>query len=173
MHQLLPAFLLLLSSPAFCQEYDSDLGKGKINKDVCLRWEAGWNRSLFTSLGLSYVYSNINSHMPTSFVFYVAGEANYAQYRPQGGFYAYKAGIESGNILAYGVEVRTNTDFAGNNHVVLTPKLGLSVFGYINLLYGYNIFQTKNNVFDIYHNQLTFSINLNRRLLKESIVPKE
>ncbi len=111
--------------------------------------------------------------MPNALVVYAAAEANLAGYRPQGGFYAYKVGIEGSSILAYGLELRNNTDFAGNNHLVFTPKVGISIFGYTNIFYGYNVFQTRNNIFGIYHHQISLSLNMNRRIIKETFTPGE
>lgn len=174
MRHLIAFLLLLISAGAKCQEYDSPLGKGKKNRDVCIRGELGWNRSWFLSLGASYVYSNINSHSPICWVAYAAAEANLATYNSNTPFYAYKAGFEtSGLLFGLGAEVRNNTDFAGKDHVIFTPKIGLSVFGYYNLYYGYNIFRSADNLFGIGHSQLSLSVNLNRRLLHEAAVPSK
>ena len=168
-----PLFILLLLCPfiAFCQEEETALGKYKINKNFCARAEVGWNKSWFTSLGASYVLSNVNRHAPLHVVFYGAMEANLANYKSPNSFYAYKVGVEAGNLLlAYGLELRNNTDFAGSNHLIFTPKAGLSFFGHANLMYGYNIFRTANNIFGINHSQLSLSVNLNRKMFKESFV---
>lgn len=172
MRILISTLLLLLSFTAVCQEGDSPLGRYKHNKNFCVRGELGGNRSWFTSLGASYVYSNANSHVPLHIVIYAAAEANLAAYNTTGAFYAYKAGVEFGNLLlAYGLELRNNTDFNGSDHLVCTPKIGLSFFGHTNLMYGYNIFRTPNNIFGINHSQLSLNVNLNRKIFKESFVP--
>jgi hypothetical protein len=158
---------------AHAQEYEGELGKGKINKDFCFRGELGWNKSWFTSLGVSYAYSNINSHSPVSLVVYAAGEVDYAHYSGSA-FYAYKAGCEYGGLLfGMGIEFKSMADFAGKNHFMFTPKAGLTMYGHANLYWGYNVFKNTNNVFGIGHHQISISMNLNRRLLKESSVPKE
>jgi hypothetical protein len=161
------ALCLLVPYPAQCQEYSSALGKGKINKDFCLRAEAGWNKSWFASLGASYVYSNVNDHAPMSMVVYAAAEANLAGYRSPNAFYGYKAGFETAGLpFALGLELRNNTDFSGNDQFVFTPKLGLSLFSYVNLFYGYNVYDKNKNLFGIGRSQLSFSININRSVLK-------
>lgn len=165
---------LLLPASACCQEYNSALGKGKLNRNFCARIELGWNKSWFTSLGVSYVYSNVNSHAPMSYVIYAAAEANLAGYRSPTTFYGYKAGFETAGLpLALGVEFRNNTDFAGSDQFVFTPKLGLSLFGHANLFYGYNLFDRDRNTFGINRSQLTLNVNINRKVLKESFVPGE
>lgn len=166
--------IIFLFIPAFAigQEYDSETGKGKINKNFCLRGELGWNRSWLASLGASYVYCNVNRHVPVTLVTYAAAEVNLAGYRTPTAFYGYKAGVEFGNIIyAYGFEIRNLTDFAGGNHFIFMPKAGISLFGHASLFYGYNIFQGNNNIFGICHSQWSLSVNLDRKLFKETLVP--
>ncbi len=173
MRHLIAFLFLMISAQARCQEYNSPLGKGKKNRDVCFRGELGWNRSWFLSLGASYVYSNINSHSPIFWVAYAAAEANLATYNSNTPFYSYKAGFETGGLLGLGAEVRNNTDFAGKDHIIFTPKIGLCAFGYVNMYYGYNVFRSADNLFGIGHSQLSLSVNLNRRLLHEAAVPSK
>lgn len=164
--------MLLVPVCVIGQEYDSPFGKGKINKNVCLRGELGWNKSWFTSLGVSYVYSNVNSHVPLTLVAYTSAEVNLAPYNSGKTFYAYKAGFETGNLLlAVGAELRNNTDFSGNNHLIFMPKAGLTFYGHANLFYGYNVFRTENNIFGIGHNQLSLSVSISRKVFKEPLVP--
>jgi hypothetical protein len=148
------------------------LGKYKINKNFCLHGELGWQKSWFTSLGASYVYSNVNSHAPFVIVLYGAADVNIKAYGSRIPFYAYKAGFECGGLLlAYGAEVRNNTNFVGKNHLILMPKIGLSFYGHLSLFYGYNVFRSANNIFGINHSQITLSINLNQKVFKESFIP--
>ena len=170
----LAIFITYLCLPVItrCQEFDTPLGKAKVNKNICLRGELGWNREWLTSLGVSYVHSNVNRHSPASIVLYAAAEANYAGYRSPAAFYGYKAGFEFGGMLmAMAMELRNNTDFAGKDQLVFTPKIGLTLFGHANLYYGYNLFNRADNTFGISHNQFTLSVNLNRRVLKEPLTP--
>jgi hypothetical protein len=165
-------FGLLIPAHAISQEFDSPFGKGKINRNFCVRGELGWNKSWFTSLGASYVFSNVNSHSPFSLVSYIAAEADLPTYGARNTFYAYKGGFEfAGMLFGLGVEFRNNTDFAGNNHLIFTPRIGLSIFGHLNFYYGYNVFRDANNIFGIGHNQWSLNVNLNRRIFKESLVP--
>lgn len=173
--RLLP--LLLICTLPFLvhgQESDSLYLKTKTNRNICLRTELGWNRSWFLSAGLSYVFSQVNSHGMVSFVAYAAAEANLATYRSPSVFYAYKGGFEiAASLTAIGAELRNNTDFAGNNHLIFMPKAGLSAFGHYNIFYGYNVFKENNNLFGIGRHQVAISVSLNRRVLKESLVPTE
>lgn len=126
-------------------------------------------------MGVCYLEANANSHSGASHVvIYSAAEINLAGYtNPAGVFYGYKGGIEWGsNLLMMGMELRGYTDFKGREHTVFMPKAGFSVFGYMNIAYGYNVFQNKFNVFGIGHHQIAASVNLSRKLFKESFVPR-
>jgi hypothetical protein len=163
---------LLIPTCVLCQEGDSEFGKYKINKNFCLRIEHGWQKSWYTSLGASYVYSNVNSHTPFVIVLYAAVDGNLRGYWPRTPFYAYKAGFECGGLLlAYGAEVRNNTDFSGKNHLIFMPKAGLSFYGHFSIFYGYSIFQPANNIFGINNSQISVSVSLNRKVFKESLIP--
>ena len=83
----------------------------------------------------------------------------------------YKAGLAFGNVLGFGAEVRNNTDFAGHDHLVFMPKAGVTIFGQYGLWYGYNVFMAPSNIFGIGHSQVSLNVNLNRRVIRESIVP--
>lgn len=138
--------------------------------------DAGWNKSWFTSLGISYLGANANNmHGATHFVFYAAAEVNLAAYTNPGSFfYGYKTGVEWGsNLLMMGLELRGYTDFKGREHTIFMPKAGLSVFGYMNLTYGYNVFQNDFNVFGVGHSQIAISVNLARKVFTESFIPEE
>ena len=138
--------------------------------------DAGWNKSWFTSLGISYLGANANNmHGATHFVFYAAAEVNLATYTNPGSFfYGYKTGVEWGsNLLMMGLELRGYTDFKGREHTIFMPKAGLSVFGYMNLTYGYNVFQNDFNVFGVGHSQIAISVNLARKVFTESFIPVE
>ena len=45
---------------------------------------------------------------------------------------------------------------------VLTPKAGLSIFGFVNVLYGYNIFLSNDTFSYISQNRVSISVNLNK-----------
>ena len=170
--RLLIILLTSLSSICNGQEYNTPLGKAKINKDINIRGEFGWNKSWFASAGISYLYNNVNSHSPMSVVTYAAFEVDYAGYHSPAVFYAYKTGVEfGGNGGGMGVELRMYDDFSGRHHLVFTPKIGIVLLGYANLLYGYNVFKNKNNIFGIGHSQISLSVNIGRKLLHNSIAP--
>ncbi|HEY9178750.1 MAG TPA: hypothetical protein VIN07_13720, partial [Flavipsychrobacter sp.] len=178
--RIVVTILLLFSNvTAFCQ-YDSTYSTNNIKYKNTFFWglhaDAGWNKSWFSSLGVSCLGANANNmHGATHFVVYAAGEINLATYdNPSSFFYGYKAGAECGsNLLMMGLELRGYTDFKGREHTVFMPKAGLSVFGYMNLTYGYNVFQDDFNVFGIGHSQIAVSVNLARKVFTESFVPEE
>lgn len=166
--------LLLCSSTTFAQVDSNEFGKYKLTQYIGLRSETGWNKAWYKSLGISYLNANANMHLPYSFVAYAAVDINLATYNnPSTVFYSYKAGIEYSNaLLMYGFEVKGLTDFKGKEHGIFTPKAGLTIFGYANLTYGYNIFQKEFNVFGIGKHQIAFSMNLSKKLFTESFVPE-
>jgi hypothetical protein len=172
MLRLLAILSFIVPTYTLGQEDNSSFGKVKINKNLCLRTELGWNKSWFTSLGVSYVYSSINSHSPYILAAYASAEANLVTYGSYSPFYGYKAGVQFGGILlAYSAELRYNTDHERREHIIFTPKAGLTFYGHINLLYGYNIFRSGNNIFGVSRSQLSLNVNLNRRIFKESFIP--
>lgn len=163
---------LLLPACALCQDYKNKHGKGRITETAALRAELGWNRAWLASLGVSYIKSNVNRRAPFSLVGYAAAEASQANYLIPSRYYGLKGGMEmSVFFVACGAELRNITDFAGRNQVIFTPKAGLSFYGYGSLFFGYNLFDKEDNVFSMIHNQLSLSINLNRKLFKGLIFP--
>lgn len=139
-----------------------------------IRCEAGWNRSWFTSVGVSFLHATANTtHGIGHLVVYASVEADAAPYDNLSPFYGYKGGFEFGtNGTLVGLEVRGYTDFTGREHTVFMPKAGLSVFGHHNLVYGYNVFKVHNNVFGIGRHQVSLSINIARKLFTDSFIPE-
>ncbi len=80
--------------------------------------------------------------------------------------YGIKIGYEiSALLLITGLEVKYQTDFKIND-VVITPKIGLSIFGDANIFYGYNI-STNNTPFSrIRNHQFSIVFNLNKHFLR-------
>jgi len=73
-----------------------------------------------------------------------------------------KAGIElTAGLLGFAGDVTYYTDgHAGS--IVATPKAGLSIYGFVNLFYGYN-FSLSNDSFNyIAHNRFSITVNFNR-----------
>lgn len=175
MRPLLTIYLLLLSVTSYSQVDSAFDFRYKNTYYVGVHADAGWNKSWFRSLGISYLFANANNtHGAAHFVFYAAAEVNLATYEnPNSFFYGYKAGIEWGqNLIMMGLELRGCTDFKGREHTIFMPKAGLSVFGYMNLTYGYNVFQDDFNVFGVGHSQIAVSVNLARKVFTESFIPK-
>lgn len=173
-----PLITILVSFIVFSADAQTDSipdFKFKNTSYIGIRGETGWNRSWFQSFGISYLAANANDHSGAShFILYTAAELNLATYNnPTNIFYGYKCGTEfGGNLIMMGLELRGYTDFKGKEHTVLMPKAGLSVFGYANLTYGYNVFQNDFNVFGIGHHQIAFSVNIARKLFNESFIPE-
>jgi hypothetical protein len=149
------------------REIETPHGNTKINRSVNLRAELGVHNVWFTSLGVSYLYNEISIDGLVSFVAYGAFEADWRN----SPFYGYKAGGEfGGNLFGIAAEFKINDDFAGHTQFIFTPKFGIVLYGYINLMYGYNFFDKENNVFDISHNQISLSVN-GLDLFKRRVVP--
>jgi hypothetical protein len=176
MRHLLFIHLFFIAVTTYSQEDSTYKFKYKNTFYFGLHADAGWNKSWFRSLGISYLFANANNHNGAAhFVLYAAAEANLATYNnPSSFFYGYKAGAEWGsNLLMMGLELRGYTDFKGKEHTIFMPKGGLSVFGYMNITYGYNVFQDKFNVLGVGHSQIAVSVNLARKVFTESFVPDE
>lgn len=168
---LLFLFFLCWSVMSTGQEYNTRHGKAKVNKNFCFRAETGLNKSWFAGLGASYVYSNINVHVPDFISVYAAADINLRSYGPRTPFYTIKGGLEGGNIILYGIEFRQNLDFAGRYQFMCMPKIGITLFGQASLTYGRSVFRSDYNIFGITHSQIALSVNINRKVLTESIFP--
>jgi len=79
--------------------------------------------------------------------------------------YGLKVGCEfNAFLLNLGLELKYQTDFTYKD-IVITPKIGLGMYGDINIFYGYNI-STYNSPFpNINNHQLSIILNLNRHFL--------
>lgn len=171
--------LLLIVSDLYGQtskNADSiDLHKNKTTSFVGVHGDVGWNKSWFTSLGISYLsVTTSNSHGFAGIVLYAAGEIDFATYNnPTNIFYGYKGGAQFfSNGFITGIEIRGYTGFMGKEHTIFMPHGGLSILGVINLTYGYNVFQDQNNIFGIGHHQVAISVNLARKFFKQSFIPE-
>ena len=80
--------------------------------------------------------------------------------------YGLKVGYEvNAYLLNLGLEVKYQTSFQKND-VVITPKIGLGLYGDVNIFYGYNI-SINNSPFKhiISNHQFSIVFNLNNHFL--------
>ncbi len=84
-----------------------------------------------------------------------------------------KVGYEiAAGLLGLGVDLTVYTDFTAET-LVLTPKAGLSIFGFANLFYGYNAILSDNHFPVIGHNRFSLSFSLNRDYFSVRSAPKK
>jgi hypothetical protein len=73
-----------------------------------------------------------------------------------------KAGYEVvAGLFGVAADITYYTDF-NRESVVATPKAGVSVFGFVNLFYGYNITLSQDEFKSIDRNRFSLTFNLNR-----------
>ena len=73
-----------------------------------------------------------------------------------------KAGYEVvAGLFGVAADVTYYTDF-NRESVIITPKAGVSVFGFVNLFYGYNVTLSQDEFKSIDRNRFSLTFNLNR-----------
>ncbi|AXT57413.1 hypothetical protein J8L88_00610 [Aquimarina sp. MMG015] len=132
-------------------------------KRFSARVGAGVQNSFYSEIGLSRhtcTYSDVGFF---SNDYYVAIE-----WTPISGndVYGVKIGYEINMIplLNLGVEGKYQTNFDTNDFVI-TPKIGLGIFGDVNIFYGYNISTNGNPFPDIGTHQFSVVLNLHKNFL--------
>ena len=138
---------------------------------VSVRIGTGVQRSFYSELGISLQNRRFGCTGFFSRSKYVALEfipnlsTNENQFR---NVYALKTGIElNAMAIAVGAEAKYQTDFSRNAFVV-TPKVGLGIFGDVLLFYGYNFSTRKDRtrVFPFVSNhQFSLILNLHNDFL--------
>lgn len=113
---------------------------------ISIRAGAGLQKDFYSELGVAFQMRNFGCTGAFSRSYYTTLEvipnfqANESQSR---NVYALKAGIEANILFALALEAKYQTDFSKNAFVV-TPRVGLGIFGDVLLYYGYN-FSTRRN----------------------------
>lgn len=134
-------------------------------KQISIRVGVGFRKSFYADLGLAIHKCNYSDVGYFSNDFYSALE--WIPSRNQNVF-GVKIGCQANAyLLNVGLELKYQTDFTHNDFVI-TPKIGLGLFGDVNLFYGYNI-STNNKPFpQIGSHQFSLVLNLNRHFLRYS-----
>lgn len=124
-----------------------------------IRFGLGINNLFYSEIGYAKHFSNIGDTGYFSRGYYVAVEwlpkkTNFSD------VYAIKVGYEvSAFLLHLGIETKYQTDFDRTDFVV-TPKIGVGLFSYISLSYGYNISTNKSPFENISENQISLIFNI-------------
>ncbi|WP_299186178.1 hypothetical protein [uncultured Aquimarina sp.] len=124
---------------------------------------AGIQNSFYSEIGLSRhtcTYSDVGFF---SNDYYIAIEWNPVSEKD---VYGVKMGYEMNMIplLNLGIEGKYQTNFDTNDFVI-TPKIGLGIFGDVNIFYGYNISTNGNPFPDIGKHQFSIVLNLHKNFL--------
>ena len=135
-------------------------------KQISFRVGVGLQKSFYTEIGLALhkcTYGDVG--------FFSNDFYSTIEWTPNknANLYGIKVGYEANTslfLLNIGLELKYQTDFKQND-VVITPKIGLGVFGDINIFYGYSI-STNNRPFKeiIGQHQLSIAFNFNNHFLK-------
>ena len=133
-------------------------------KQISIRVGGGLQKSFYTETGIAFhkcIYGDTGFF---SNDFYTALE--WTPNKNQN-LYGLKFGYEANTfLLNVGLEVKYQTDFKKTDFVI-TPKVGLGLFGDVNIFYGYNISTNKNPFSDIIGNhQFSLIFNLNNHFLR-------
>jgi len=113
--------------------HDTNFGEKKL---ISIRLGAGLQPSFYTELGAALHSCRYGDTGYFSTAYYAA-----VTWVPDemDDVYGLKVGYEvSAFLLTLGLEMKYQTDFETNDFVI-TPKIGLGVFGDVNIFYGYNI----------------------------------
>ena len=133
-------------------------------KQISIRVGGGIQRKLFTEIGVALHKCNYGDLGFFSNDFYTALE-----WFPnkQNNLYALKMGYEANaNLINVALEVKYQTDFQEKD-VVIIPKIGLGLFGDVNVFYGYSI-STNNEPYSniIGKHQVSIVFNFNNHFLE-------
>ncbi|CAM3498895.1 hypothetical protein FLGE108171_00435 [Flavobacterium gelidilacus] len=132
-------------------------------KQISIRVGVGFQKAFYSELGLALHKCTYGDTGFFSNDFYSALEWTPNK---EHNIYGLKVGYEANAfLLNLGLELKYQTDFMKKD-VVITPKIGLGIFGDANIFYGYNI-STNNNPFTqtIGNHQMGIIFNINNHFL--------
>ena len=132
-------------------------------KQISFRVGAGIQKSFYTEIGLALHRCNYGDTGFFSNDIYSALEWTPSQGKD---IYGLKIGYEvNAYLLNLALEAKYLSDFEEKDFVI-TPKIGLGLYGDVNIFYGYSI-STHKNPFskDIGRHQLSIILNLNKHFL--------
>lgn len=161
--------LFLIANAGFAQDTTGTTKLPRFNpqqhfwsrKRIELRAGVGLQKSFYTELGLAYHKCNYSDVGFGSNTFYTAVE-----YTPGPNIYALKAGYELNVMLvAFALETKYQTNFTHKDFVV-TPKIGIGLFGDMLLYYGYNISTNRRPFTNIGRHHVSLIGNIGKGFLK-------
>jgi hypothetical protein len=133
-----------------------------------LRLGLGLQKSIYMEAGISlhkYIvgctgYASKTAYMSLEWVPTIKPESEKA-------IYGLKLGYEmNASLIAFGIETKYQSDL-NKNDIVLTPKIGLGIYGMINVFYGYNISFNRSPFGRVGHHQFSLVVNLNKRIIND------
>jgi hypothetical protein len=133
------------------------------------RYSIGIQNSPFVEIGISKLGISNRGIEFGSWCFYGSAELNYRKQSDNNSniFYGVKAGFEtSWAFFMWALELKFVSDNK-DAQLIFTPKLGLSVLGVVNILYGYNLPDKKLKFNGLGHHQISLIVNINRKIIKE------
>ncbi len=173
-NSLLALFLCLIAIPLLAQDTIPGASirmrqQGQWNHyKPSFRMALGLQKSVYTEIGFSRHKYNLGCTGYASSLYYTSLEW-LPTIRPEfeKNIYGLKVGYEvNASILALALEAKYQSDL-NKNDVVLTPKIGLGIYGIFNVFYGYNI-SFNHRPFDrVGHHQFSIVANLNKRIIND------
>lgn len=159
--------LMISSAGCVAQEQSSTEESYDDLKTWALRTGIGIQKSPYFEIGLSRIIIPTESLSFSSNAFYTSVEINRRQHYKSPYCYGFKAGYEgSWALLMFALEAKYISDFKNKETFLVTPKVGASLMGGVNLLYGYNFPKDLNSFPGIGNHQFSLIIHLSPKLKK-------
>lgn len=129
-------------------------------KQISVRVGTGIQKNAYAELGAS-----LHSCTYGCTGFFANDGYSAIEWTPVNNIYGLKIGYEANiPLLNVGIETKYQTNFTKNDFVI-TPKIGLGIFGDVNLFYGYHISTNGSPFPEIGHHQFSLILNLNNHFL--------
>ena len=156
--KILTFTFILYSALGIAQNENKQIGQ---KKQLELRAGLGVQKSFYTELGIAYHKANYSDVGFASNSFYSSVE-----YSPSENIFELKAGYEINILLlAAALETKYQTDFEQNDFVI-TPKIGVGLFGDLMLYYGYNFSTNHHPFLNVGKHQISLVANIGRGFLR-------
>ena len=161
MKLFISVLLLVFSIPVFSQ-VDTTAKPAK-SRFWTPRYGIGIQHSPFLEIGIARLGSESHRLEFGSWCFYSGAELGY-RIQDSKMIPGIKCGFEtSWVIFMWALEAKYLSDF-NYSQLLITPKIGLSLGGIVNILYGYNIYAGLKGVGN---NQISLTVNLNKKTLRK------
>ena len=157
--------ILSISLPAYCQSDTSALDKSLLFNN--LRLAVGFEKNPFLEIGFSRLLIADKGINSGSLCFYGSGQVNGIISENSGKqVYGGKLGFETAWMIAmWGSEIKYLTN-GSEYQWFFTPRVGLSLLGAASLVYGINLPTKSNRLSEVGRHQISFSINISKRLMR-------